>query len=168
MAIMSAGFLTAALALTCATAIAAPMPLLAPPKRQSLGKGLPEGEKAIYLRLVDSYRRADVAETYKFRDLMLKHYGNSVYADNAIYLTGLLDYQRGRIAEAVGNFGEIIDRYPKSNKRAAAMFAKSQAYTRLNLHQLANDLMKRVIEEYPGSPESQRATLDLRLKGRKG
>jgi TolA-binding protein len=162
------GLLATTLAIGFSTAHAAPMPMVSEPKRQALGKGLPEGEKAIYLRLVDAYRRADLTETYKFRDLMLKHYSSSVYADNGIYLTGLLDYQKGRVAEAIGNFGEIIKRFPKSNKRAAAMYAKSQAYSRLNLHGMARELMEQILQEYPGSPESQRAVIDLRLKEKKG
>lgn len=157
-----------AIQMVVSAANAAPQPLKESPKKQALGKALPEGEKAIYLRVVDAYRRGHVPETYKFRDLMLKHYPNSIYLDNAFYLTGLLDYQRGRMAEAVANFGDIIRRFPKSNKRAAAIYAKSQAYSKLNLPSLSRQLLEQVLDEYPGSPESQRAAMDLHLREGKG
>ncbi|MGE0762015.1 MAG: outer membrane protein assembly factor BamD [Bdellovibrionales bacterium] len=153
----------------CTTlAFAAPLPMSSQPKKQKLGASLPEGEKAIYLRLVEAYRKADVNETYKFRDLMLKNYPKSIYADNALYLAGLLDYQRGRIAEAVQNFGELSRRYPAGNKRPAALYAKSIAYNKLNLPHLSKQILEEITRLYPGSPESQRAWMDLRLKENKG
>lgn len=139
-----------------------------PLRKQKLGASLPEGEKAIYLRVVEAYRKADVTETYKFRDLMLKNYPRSIYADNALYLTGLLDYQRGRVAEAVKNFGEISRRYPNGNKVPAAMYARSMAYNKLNIPHLSKQILEDITKRYPGSPESQRAWIDLRLKERKG
>ncbi len=155
--------------LVTATAVAAPQPMSStPPKKQKLGASLPEGEKAIYLRLVESYRKADIKATYKYRDLMLKNYAKSAYADNALYLAGLLDYQRGRVAEALENFGELIKRYPNGNKRPAALYAKSVAYSKLNLPQISKQLLEEITRVYPGSPESQRAWIDLRLKGSKG
>lgn len=164
----SLGSLLTVILIIGSSGFAAPMPISKSPKRQSLGKSLPEGEKAIYLRLVDAYRRGHIEDTYKFKNLMMKHYAQSVHADNAIYLTGLLDYQRGRMAEAVSNFGEIIVKFPKSNKRPAAMYAKSQAYSKLNLPELSKKLLEQIKSEYPGSPESQRAVIDLRIKERKG
>ena len=137
-------------------------------KRQKLGASMPEGEKAIYLRLVEAYRKADVAQTYKFRDLMLKNYPRSIYADNALYLSGLLDYQRGRTAEAVKNFGELAKRYPSGNKVPAALYAKSMAYNKLNIPQLSKQILLDITKRFPGSPESQRAWMDLRLKEKKG
>lgn len=154
--------------LNVSVAHAATAPMSAPVKKQKLGAALPEGEKAIYLRLIESYRKGDVQATYKFRDLMLKNYGSSIYADNALYLSGLLDYQRGRIAEAVHNFGELAKRYPNGNKRPAALYAKSVAYSKLNLPQLSKQILEEITRVYPGSPESQRAWMDLRLKENKG
>lgn len=137
-------------------------------KKQKLGAQFPEGEKAIYMRLVDSYRRGSLVDTYRFRDLILKHYSASIYADNALYLAGLLDYQRGRTSEAIHNFGQIVKRYPQGNKRAAALYAKSMAYSKLNLHQLSRQLLEEITKTYPGSPESQRAWMDLRISEKRG
>lgn len=147
---------------------AAPIPVATPPKKAHLGVNLPEGEKAIYLRIVEAYRKGDVKETYKFRDLLSKNYPKSIYGDNAFYLAGLLDYQRGRVAEAVKNFGEVVKRYPNGNKRAAALYAKSIAYSKLNLPHISRHLLEEITKNYPGSPESQRAWIDLRLKEDKG
>jgi TolA-binding protein len=129
-----------------------------------MAASLPEGERAIYLSLIDAYRKGDLKQTYRFRDLMIKNFRTSIYADNALYLTGLLDMQRGRMAEAVRNFGQLIDNYPRGNKRSAAMYGKSMAYSKLNLPVMSKQVLEKIIVEYPGSPESQRAWIDLRLK----
>lgn len=150
------------------SAWAIPAPMGSNQKKHKLGASFPEGEKAIYMRLVDSYRKGSVSDTYHFRDLLLKHYTASIYADNALYLAGLLDYQRGRTAEAIHNFGELAKRYPQGNKRAAALYAKSMAYSKLNLPQLSRQLLEEITKTYPGSPESQRAWMDLRISEKRG
>jgi len=146
---------------------AAPIPT-AISKKAALGANLPEGEKAIYLRIVEAFRRGDIKETYKFRDMLVKNYPKSIYGDNAFYLAGLLDYQRGRVAEAVKNFGEVVKRYPHGNKRAAALYAKSMAYSKLNLPHISKKLLEEITKIYPGIPESQMAWIDLRLKDGRG
>lgn len=143
-------------------------PMAGSKSKAKLGSQLPEGEKAIYLRVVEAYREGNVAQVYKFRDLLLKHYPRSVYADNALYLTGLLDYHKGRTAEAIQNFGDVTTRYPQSNKRVSAMYAKAVAYSKLNMPEFTKRLLKEIIDQYPGSPESQRAWIDLRLKDKRG
>ncbi len=160
--------LVSSIALLAVNSFAAVTPFASSSKRQILGSAFPEGEKAIYLRILEAYRKGSVEETTKFKDLMLKNYSRSIYADNAIYLSGLVNFQRGRTAEAIENFGELIKKYPNGNKRPAAMYAKSVAYSKLNLRNLAKKILEDITARYPGSPESQRAWIDLRLKEKKG
>lgn len=148
------------------TAEAALIPSGVEVKKQKLGHHLPEGEKAIYLRFLDSYRKGQIVEAYRFKDLLLKNYPQSIHADNAVYLTGMLDMQRGRFAEAIKNFGAVQTLYPAGNKVPAALYAKSMTYNKLNMNQLSLQILEEVIKKYPGSPESQRAWMDLRLKGK--
>lgn len=122
-----------------------------------------EGERLIYTRVVGAFRKNDLAETIKQRDLLLRNYPSSVHLDNSFYLTGVLQYQNNQYAEAVRDFGVVTDRFPKSNKRPAAMFAKASTYEKLGLKPQATRLWKLIVKEYPGSQESQRAWMQLKL-----
>ena len=158
------------LAIVGHSALAAPHPLSlnrTAEKSQVWGESFPEGEKAIYLRLIESYRKSNLGAVYRFRDLLLTHYPVSIYADNAIYLAGMLDMEKGRLADAIQNFGRVSEKYPKGNKRPAALYAKSMAYAKLNLPKVSRKVLEQLVNEYPGSAESQRAWIDLRLKEKK-
>ena len=127
-----------------------------------------EGERLIYTRVVEAYRKGNLAETLKQRDLLARNYARSVHLDNAYYLSGVLQFQSGRLAEAVRDFGVVEKSYPKSNKRPAAMFAKAMTYEKLGLRPQAKRLMQLIVKEYPGSQESQRAWMQLKLAADKG
>lgn len=124
-----------------------------------------EGERLIYTRVVESFRKNDLAQTVKQRDLLVKNYPKSVHIDNAYYMTGVLNYQQNRFAEAVRDFGIVTEKYPQSNKRAAAMFAKANTYEKLGLKPQSLRLLQQVVKEYPGSQESQRAWMQLKIAG---
>lgn len=134
------------------------------------GKGsdfFPEGEKIVYQKILTAYQKSDLVGIYRERDLLLKYYPKSVHADNALYLTGLLDLQKGRFGEALKNFNKITNEYALGNKVAGALFAKGVTYKRLNLKQQAHSVLMKVIKEFPNSPESQRAEMEIRLLEKK-
>lgn len=122
-----------------------------------------EGERLIYTRVVEAFRKSDVVETKKQRDLLVRNYPTSVHLDNAFYLSGVLQFQNNQYAEAVRDFGVVTERFPKSNKRPAAMFAKAVTYEKLGLKPQATRLWKLIVKEYPGSQESQRAWMQLKI-----
>ncbi|MGL1148021.1 tetratricopeptide repeat protein, partial [Vibrio parahaemolyticus] len=76
-----------------------------------------EGERLLYTRVVEAYRKGDLNETIKQRELLARNYAQSIHLDNAFYLTGVLQFQNNRFAEAVRDFGFVEKHYPKSNKR---------------------------------------------------
>ena len=123
-----------------------------------------EGDRMVYTRLVEAYRKQNLAEVQNQRRLLEKNYPQSVHLDNAYYLTGMLEYQNQYLGEAVRSFNTVTDRFPKSNKRPAALFAMAMSYKKLNLNPQAVSVFKRVMKEYPGSPESQRAWMHLQLE----
>jgi TolA-binding protein len=123
-----------------------------------------EGERVIYGRLVEAYRRGQLPEVYRQRQLLERNYPQSVHLDNAIFLTGMLEFQNNRLGEAVRTFNTVTDRYPKSNKRPAALFGLAMSYKRLNLKPLSVRVLNTIQKEYPGSPESARAAMHLRVE----
>lgn len=124
---------------------------------------LPDGDRMIYARLLQAYRKGELAEVIKQRELMAKHYSNSVFLDRAYYMNGLLELQNNRIGEALKNFDVVTDKFVLSNKRPSALFAMASAYRTLKLKKEANGILKKIMKEYPNSPESRRAWMQLRL-----
>ncbi len=127
-----------------------------------------EGDRMVYTRLVEAYRKNDLASLQSHRLTLEKNYPQSVHLDNAYYLTGMLEYQNQFLGEAVRSFNTVTDRFPKSNKRPAALFGLAMSYKRLNLSAQAHRVFTLIAREYPGSPESQRAWMHLQMeKGQK-
>jgi TolA-binding protein len=126
-----------------------------------------EGERLIYSKLVESFRRNKLDEVRNQQALLQKNYPQSVHLDNGYYMIGMLEFQDGNLSEAVRNFGLVTDRYPRSNKRPGAMFAKAMAYKQLGAHDVSRKVLSSLIKQYPGSPESQRAWMQLRMAGGK-
>ncbi|MCC7403567.1 MAG: tetratricopeptide repeat protein [Bdellovibrionales bacterium] len=120
-------------------------------------------EKDLYAKVVGSYRSRDRASLEAALELMSKRYPASVHMDNALYLSAMSLVQSKSFTPAIGILEEVIQKYPKGNKRVSALFAKGVVYKRLNLLPQSRRVLSQVIKEYPGSPESQRATLELRL-----
>ena len=141
--------------------LAAPQAFAAVPKNAN---AFSEGDRMVYARLVESYRKNELSEVQRQRQILEKNYPQSVHLDNAYYLSGMLEFQKEYLGEAIRSFNVVAKRYPKSNKRPAALFAKAMTYKRLNLGPQAVRALNEVTKEYPGSPESKRAMMQLRME----
>ncbi|HMN67916.1 MAG TPA: tetratricopeptide repeat protein [Bdellovibrionales bacterium] len=141
--------------------------LLAPLTHAAIPKKLnafSEGDRLVYTKLVEAYRKNQRAEVINQRRLLEKNYPQSVHLDNAYYLNAMLDFQEGRMADAVRGFGVVRERFPKSNKRPAAMLAMAMSYQKLGLRPQSVRVLNLIRKEYPGSPESVRAGMHLRME----
>ncbi len=83
------------------TAFVAQSALAAVPKKMN---AFTEGDRVVYTRLVEAYRKNNLAEVQKQRALLEKNYPASVHLDNAYYLTGMLEFQNQYLGEAVRSF----------------------------------------------------------------
>ncbi len=123
-----------------------------------------DGERLVYTRVVEAYRKNNLSGVVKSRQILEKNYPNSIHLDNAYYLTGMLQFQNQQIGEAVRSFNTVTDRFPQSNKRPAALFALAMSYKRLGLQPLQLRVMNEITKQYPGSPESQRAWMQMKIE----
>ena len=139
---------------------------LTPPKDLKVLDGLQNkgpDEKLLYASLIKAYRKDDLVQTREHLETLIGFYPQSVYADNAFYLIGILQMKKGQLGESIATFDRVIKEYPRGNKRASALYAKGIAYKKLLLLKPARDHLMKVIENYPGSLESQRAKVELNL-----
>jgi len=123
-----------------------------------------EGERLVYTRLVEAFHHSNLSEVVHQRQILERNYPNSIHLDNAYYLNGMVELQNNRLGEALKTFDVVKDHFIMSNKRPSAMFAIGATYQRLNLTPQAHRVFERIISEYPGSPESQRAWMQLRVE----
>lgn len=120
-------------------------------------------EKGLYGKVIEYFRAKNALALKLVSDELARRFPTSPQRDNALYLMGIMDLQKDAYVPALRNFEAIIKSYPDGNKRVSALFAKAVVYKRLNLLDQSESVLNQVIREYPGSPESQRAVLELRL-----
>jgi len=123
----------------------------------------PEGERVLYGQIVEAYKANQLSEILRLRQSLARNYPDSIHLDNAYYLSGMVQLQHNRLGEALNDFRIVRDKYTSSNKRPAAMFAAASTYSRLNLKPQATQVWRELIKDYPGSPEAQRARMQLKL-----
>src|SRR5690606_19237772 len=120
----------------------------------------------------DNVIYADVLRLNQMRDLqgvefmveeLIKRFPRSVHADNALFIAGQLNLSMGLSAESLKYFERIIQDYPLSHKHSAALFHKGVAYRKLKLFDYSTRAFSDVQRIYPGSPESYRVELELKL-----
>ena len=121
------------------------------------------GEHFLYSKVLETYRSKNSAELEKTLSLLLKTYPDSVFADNAIYMSGLLSFESGDDKAALKQFDRLLKDYPRSNKAVAALFAKASIEKRTGRTADAKRAFLQLKDLYPGSPEAARVSVELKL-----
>ncbi len=121
------------------------------------------GEHYLYSKILETYRTSKSDEMKKAVELLLKSYPESVFADNAIYLSGLLAFERGDFTSALNQFDKLLRDYPRSNKAVAALYARASIEKRSGHIGNAKRGFLQVRDLYPGSPEAARVSVELKL-----
>lgn len=91
----------------------------------------------------------------------LRKYPQSTLADNAQYWIGESYYTQKNYARAAAEFAEVPDKYPTSDKLAAAMLKRAYALLGLNRNAEARTLLEHVIKKFPRSAEAELARVKL-------
>lgn len=139
---------------TSAIALAAP---------HSIEKVFPEGERLVYAKLIQAYRKADLPAVVKQKKLLEQNYPHSIHLDNAYYLLGALQFHEDQFGESLKTFDHLLEQFPESPKCASALYAMAMTYKKLNLHKQSVAVLDRIVKRYPGSPDSHRAVMELRI-----
>jgi TolA-binding protein len=117
----------------------------------------------VYDRIIEKYRSNDFKALEAYTNLLLSKYPQSRYADNALYLQGLLAFSIKSYAKSLESFQKIINLYPNGNKAVSALFAKGMLYKKLNLNNESENVLSKIKVKYPGSPESLRADAEIKI-----
>jgi tol-pal system protein YbgF len=109
--------------------------------------------------LVNSTPKQAMAE---FQDY-LKYYPDGADAESSQYYIGEIYFTNGDYQRAVEAYNDVIDRYPKGTRTAAAHLKKSFALLELRQKDAAAKELRALIKRFPGTDEAKRAS--ERLKG---
>jgi tol-pal system protein YbgF len=132
---------------------------------------LPKMKSSIYMWPSDRAGYEDGRTTYSLKNYkeaiaklqeFLKVYGSSKYRPDAHYYLGESLLATGKYLEGVVQFGEIIEKYPKSNKLAMSYLRAGMAYKKLKDKKKARMFLNAVVKKFKGRAEADRAKKELR------
>lgn len=121
------------------------------------------GEHFLYSKVLESYAARNSSELQQALGLLLKTYPESVFADNALYMSGLLAFEKSDMRTALQQFDRLLSEYPRSNKAVAALFAKASIEKKAGKTAAAKRSFLQVKQIFPGSPEATRVSVELKL-----
>jgi TolA-binding protein len=127
------------------------------------GEVVQTSEQRLYSKVLESYRVHRDLDLQKAVQILLKTYPDSVYADNALYLAGLLAFESNNLAHSSLYMDRVLREYPNGNKMVSALFAKAMIAKRNRNFVEAKALLESIRKLYPGSPEAMRAGTEEKL-----
>ena len=128
---------------------------------KSLKKVSEMSEKDIYKTIIASYQSRKGRALEYYTNALIDRYPKSIYGDNALYLHGKYLYALAKYARALKSLDRALSLFPKGNKRASILLAKSMVYRKLELSDQARLILKEIMDMYPGTVEANRAQLEL-------
>lgn len=117
----------------------------------------------LYSEIVAAYQGQDEIGFKSRMQKFLSKFPKSPFADNTLYLAGVMALENKNYPEALKYLGRLANEYPRSNRMVASQFAKAMAYKRMHLETEAKKVFGEIVQKYPGSPESFRADAEIRL-----
>ena len=110
-----------------------------------------EREYAAYQGGMASWLGGDSVAARAGFELFAVEYPQSEYADDALFMSGLIDYRAGEYAGAIEVMRRLLDRWGESRLQARAYYTIADAYYRLGRFDEALAAYSIVTERYPES-----------------
>ncbi len=112
----------------------------------------------------DAYKKAKALYDNKSYDQAIvafkgfkKKYKHSQYVPNAIFFIAQSYFKKGSYDQAIINYDYLINTYPKSSKIADALVKEGISFVKLGDKIDGKYMLKKVIEQYPGSSQAKLA-----------
>jgi TolA-binding protein len=117
----------------------------------------------MYDKIVEAYTAGNTAQFKNLARNYLVASPHGLYADDCLYLLGLLAVSDNQLGPALEHFNRVISEFPSSNRLSSALFAKSGVFKKMQLLDKARRGFRDIAEKFPGSPEAFRAEAELKL-----
>lgn len=121
----------------------------------------PQNEEELYKQGLALYNAKDYQKARETFKLIVENFPNGKYIDNAHYWTGECYYSEGNFLTAIDEYGTVIEKYPNSPKRPAALLKAGMAFQELKRKKEARAFYLRVTNEYPKSEQAKIARKKL-------
>ena len=131
-----------------------------PPVAGATAETLPEEGRAILEAAELDRNRGNTALARSGFEEFLARYPRAEAAERAVYWLGDLDYGDGLFDAALVRFRELIDGYPGSDLRPAAMAKARSCLLELGRKEEAWTMGSRLLSEYPRSDEAAQLNLE--------
>ncbi len=126
-------------------------------KEQAAAGALSVPERADYLAILDGLARKECAHAVPQLNSFVGKYKDSPLADNALYWVARCHAAGHDQNAAISKFYEVVTRYPKGDKVAAALFAQGNLFIDMGNTPDARIVLGKLIRDYPASEEAARA-----------
>ena len=124
-------------------------------------KGVSAGMGDLYKEAYEFFHRGDIEGARRKFEAFLKQYPNTELSDNAQFWIGETYYLKKDFERAILEYEKAIVKYPEGDKIPAALLKQALAFLELGDKTNARNLLKRVVEKYPHSDQTEIARKKL-------
>ncbi len=124
-------------------------------------KGVSTGMGDLYRDAYETFYKGDMEGARRKFEAFLKQYPNTELSDNAQFWIGETYYVKKDYEKAILEYEKAIAKYPEGDKIPSALYKQALAFLELGDKTNATNLLKRVIEKYPGSDQAKQAKKKL-------
>ena len=124
-------------------------------------KGISPGVGTLYKDAYETFQKGDLEGARKKFEAFLKQYPNTELSDNAQFWIGEIYYLKKDFERAILEYEKTIAKYPEGDKIPAALFKQALAFLELGDKTNARNLLRRLIERYPQSDQTEMAKKKL-------
>jgi TolA-binding protein len=122
-----------------------------------------EGQYAAYQTGQALYRAGQLNEASTRLKAFVTRYSASRLADDALFLSGWIEFQRGHDAEAIAEFRRLLDAYPDGDHAIRALYTIADAQYNMGDVDAAVKTYQQVISRYPGEPLASEAAKSMQM-----
>jgi len=121
--------------------------------------------KALYDAAYNDYLKGNYDLAQREFGEYLQAFANTPLAPNATYWIGECFYRQRKFRQAIEQFDQVLNRYPKSDKTASALLKKGYAHLELGERAQGIIQLRQVLRQAPSSDEANLARQRLRELG---
>jgi tol-pal system protein YbgF len=118
-----------------------------------------DNEQALYDRALQLYYSREYEKSRSSFQAFLKQYRSSPLAQNAFFWIGMSLFQQQDYRESISAFEDLIKEFPQGTKVPDAYYWQALGFIELKEMLTAQILLETLMQTYPASDASQRATI---------
>lgn len=130
---------------------------------QMKGDWFPDQDRKAYELLLKSYQKQNVEQLQSFVDTFDSKFSSSPLRDNAKLMLAQLYMEKKMWSSALKPLNEILKHHVTSERWPAALYHKGLVYQQAGRVQHSKRIWTLLMKRFPGSQESQKAWIALRL-----